>query len=537
LLVALLWTSSGGSAGSATSRRPGPLGPELESNGLTGYLTASANRGAPPSGYEYGFSFYAAVSSLQAPPTRGTQLGWTTWIIPDNRSFKKPLCPVGTYARDHWPKRGPTYRDVYQTIEGGVGEWTSEMFPTSVPKFRINGTADCYSHQIASTGWQFGPSALPPDQLGLAQLSNHLLTPPDGLTLDRSASAAVLGYGWIALPLTPAYTSRLGVPTGDQSWTLFLNAKNFRGPVAFYTPEIWSAVNASDHTGTGRGQDARPGFNSGAALEIGTTPMYRGRARNGAEYARIPKLTFATDPSGRAPLLGELQYYSKQAIWNAVANDVRNGTAPSGFDRTGIVTPHLASPHAGLRLGGDPVSLGSRFGATVIPSAGGGSGTLGMTWGKAFEAGVLPEYFKHTGGTWTPVTKDQVPAGTGLQEQTFPEASRGTFPALDTTAASPWAQSHWAAGPFSVSLSDGSTVEYVWYRFIDQPAIARLGLPAAVLRRLQAFVAAWQAASGTTGVTIAPPASGTLASLDPSLFVTPPAGLEKGYVPIVIAQR
>jgi hypothetical protein len=62
-------------------------------------------------------------------------------------------------------------------------------------------------------------------------------------------------------------------------------------------------------------------------------------------------------------------------------------------------------------------------------------------------------------------------------------------------------------------------------------------LPDSVLQRLQTFVAAWQAASGTQGVTFAAPPSGTLASLDPALFVTPPAGLEKGYVPIVIAQQ
>jgi hypothetical protein len=86
-------------------------------------------------------------------------------------------------------------------------------------------------------------------------------------------------------------------------------------------------------------------------------------------------------------------------------------------------------------------------------------------------------------------------------------------------------------------LSDGSSVQYVWYRFVDQPAIARLGLADSVRQRLQDFVAAWQAASGTQGMTIAAPSSGTLASLDPALLVSPPAGLEQGYVPIVISQQ
>jgi hypothetical protein len=530
-----LTASAQGLAGSPVTFTATGGPPALQYDGLTGYLTASANGGAPPAGYTYGVSFYSTVSTLQAGPTSGTQLGWGSWIIPDNRTFNQPLCPVGTYARDHWPERGPSYRDVYQTIEGGVGEWVSEMFPTSVPKFRVNGTADCYSHQIASTGWDFGPTALPADQLGLAQLSNRLLTPPDGLVLLGGASATVMGYGWIALPLIPAYTSPLGVPTGDQSWTLFLRAANFTGPVVLYTPEIWSAINAVDATGTGRGEDARPAYNNGVALEIGGTPRYTGRAVNGTEYARIPRMTFATDASGHAPLIGDLQYYSKQAIWDQVAAAIQNGTAPAGFDAGGVFTPSLASPGAGLSLGGDPVTLGAVFGSTVVPS-GGGSGALGMTW-SGLEEGVLPEYYRHAGSAWVPVSADAVPAETGLEHLTFPPAPRGSFPPLDLTTGTPWDPSHWAAGPFSVALSDGSSVQYVWYRFVDQPAIARLGLADSVRQRLQDFVAAWQAASGTQGMTIAAPSSGTLASLDPALLVSPPAGLEQGYVPIVISQQ
>jgi len=510
--------------------------PALQYDGLTGYLTAAANGGAPPAGYTYGVSFYSVVSTLQAAPTSGTQLGWGSWIIPDNRNFNQPLCPVGTYARDHWPERGPSYRDVYQTIEGGVGEWVSEMFPTSVPKFRVNGTADCYSHQIASTGWDFGPRTLPATQLGLAQLSNQLLTPPDGLVLQGGGSATVMGYGWLALPLIPAYTSPLGVPTGDQSWTMFLRAANFTGPVVFYTPEIWSAINAADATGTGRGEDARPAYNNGVALEIGATPRYTGRAATGTEYARIPRMTFATDASGHAPLIGDLQYYSKQAMWDQVAAAIQNGTAPAGFDAGGVFTPLLASPAAGLSLGGNPVTLGSTFGSTVVAS-GGGSGALGMTWSGGLEEGVLPEYYQHNINGWQPVAASAVPAETGLKPLTFPPAPRGSFPPLDLRVGAPWDPSHWAAGPFSVMLSDGSSVQYVWYRFVDQPAILRLGLADSVRQRLQDFVAAWQAASGTQGVTIAAPTSGTLASLDPALFVTPPTGLEQGYVPIVIAQQ
>jgi hypothetical protein len=512
--------------------------PTLSNGGLSGYLTATANGGAPPDGFTYGFSFYTEVSTLNPQLAAGTQLGWGTWLIPDNRTFTQALCPVGTYARDHWPDRGPTYRDVYQTIEGGAGMWTSEMFPTAGAKFRINGTADCYSHQIASPGWEFGPQTLPASALGLAQLSNRLLVPPDGIVTDGEASLSLLGYGWMALPLIPAYTSLEGVATGDQSWMLFLRAANFAGPVVFYTNEIWSQVNETDPTGTGRGLDAQPAFNNGVALEIAGMPMYTSHDRNGVRYARIPHLTFAATPAGGATyaavLLDDLHYYSKQAIWDAVAAGIQDSTAPAGFDPSGAMAPLLSGAAGGLTLGGVPVQLGDFF-AGVLPT-GSGSRAFALGWRDSLDPGVLPEYYRNAGSAWVPVAAARVPTETGLAQQTFPQAPRGSFPAVDTTAGSAWEPSHWAAGPFTVTLGDGSTVEYVWYRFVDQPAIARLALSPSVLQRLQAFVEAWQAASGLSGITIAPPASGSLVSLDAAQLVTPPAGLETGYVPIAIRQ-
>jgi hypothetical protein len=511
--------------------------PTLSANGLTGYLTATANGGAPPAGFTYGFSFYTSASTLNPQLAAGTQLGWGTWLIPDNRTFTQALCPVGTYARDHWADRGPTYRDVYQTIEGGAGAWTSEAFPTTGAKFRINGTADCYSNQIASPGWEFGPQALPADALGLAQLSNRFLVAPDGVVMSGGTSAALLGYAWMALPLIPAYTSPQGVATGDQSWTLFLRASNFTGPVAFYTPEIWSQVNAGDATGTGRGLDAQPAFNGGVALEIGGTPMFTSRDRNGIPYARIPRLTFpatAAANASYAALLDDIHYYSKQALWDAVAAGIQSGTAPSGFTPSGAMAPVLSNTGYGLTLGGDPVGLTS-FGPSLL-ATGSGSLAFSMGWKGALEPGVIPEYYVQSGGTWVPVPSADVPTETGLAQQTFPQAPRRSFPAVDTSAGAPWDASHWAAGPFTVTLGDGSTVEYVWYKFVDQPAIARLGLGQDVRQRLQTFVEAWQAASGLAGLTIAPPISGTLVPLDAAQFVTPPAGLETGYVPIAIRQ-
>jgi hypothetical protein len=511
---------------------------EHSTNGLTGHLTATVNGGVSQEGFTFGVSFFNSVYPLDPVPTAGTQLGWGTWLVPDNLTFTSPLCPVGTHARDNWEKeRGSTYyRDVYQTIEGGIGQWTSTHFPASIPKFRVNGTPDCYDTQIGATGWTFGGwETLPGGKLGLAQLSNRLLLPPDGLPFIDVTSNAMFGYGWIALPLIPAHTSLLGAPTGDQSWTLFFHAGNFKGPVAFFVPDAWSAISASYPTDHGRGHDARPGFVGGVAMEIASTPMFTSQDKNGVRYRRVPKLTFDVDAAGRAVLQQDVKFYSKQAMWDIFATWIENGTVTTQIDEAGIFTPPIQGSTAPITLGGDTITFDPSFYTGAIKTSA-GTDAFGMQWSSQMEPGVFPEYFKEENGTWKPIAAGQVPSETALATQTFAPAPRQLVPPLDVSSASPWASDKWSAGPFTVSLSDSSSVDYVWYKFVDQPAIARLGLSDDVRQRLQTFVESLHEHSGLDGITIPPPSAGSLASIDTAQFVTPPPGLEKGYVPIVIRQ-
>ena len=149
-------------------------------------------------------SFYSAAWPLVNTPLESFQIGLpSTWIVPDNVGYKGCLCPKGTIARDNWPERGPTYRDVFQTIEGGLGFWGSTQFASSAPKYRMNGTPDCYNTEISSPGWGFGrPDPLKGDEVGMAQLSNRLLVPPDGFTFKSGTRGELLGNAWMALPLT-----------------------------------------------------------------------------------------------------------------------------------------------------------------------------------------------------------------------------------------------------------------------------------------------------------------------------------------------
>ena len=101
--------------------------PQLVSEGLSGYISMDVP--APPDDYGFGVSLYSTAWPLLERPLADFQIGLASiWIVPDNRKIEYSLLPTGTVARDNWPERGPSYRDVFQTIEGGLGFWASTRF-------------------------------------------------------------------------------------------------------------------------------------------------------------------------------------------------------------------------------------------------------------------------------------------------------------------------------------------------------------------------------------------------------------------------
>jgi hypothetical protein len=71
---------------------------------------------------------------------------------------------------------------------------------------------------------------------------------------------------------------------------------------------------------------------------------------------------------------------------------------------------------------------------------------------------------------------------------------------------------------------------------VDQPSFQQYGWGEEKKAKLQAFVEKIHASWPVGRDYMAPPTSGSLVALDPALFVTPPKGLEIGYVPIVTHQ-
>ena len=91
----------------------------------------------------------------------------------------------------------------------------------------------------------------------------------------------------MALPLADPTTD--DPPTGDQSWTCFLSAANFKGPTAYYIPETWSKIGKLFNYPFlySRGLDARPGLMGGGAMEINTLPRFYSEDAQGTEQEQV----------------------------------------------------------------------------------------------------------------------------------------------------------------------------------------------------------------------------------------------------------
>ena len=513
------------------------VAPKQTYDGLHGYIGSRSS--TTPKAYRYGASFYSSVWSLIEQPIAGFQIGLPgTWFIPNNLdNTVTPLCPVGTIARDNWPERRPTYEDVFQTMEGGLGYWAGNIFHYGPPKYSMNATPDCYNNQIASPGWTFfgSSSPLPDNLLGIAQLSNRMLLPPDGLPFKGQPHGELVGYGYIALPLTEARSDPQ--PTGNQNWTLFLNTSNFKGPLAYYLPETWSRISHDYTFDHGRGLDARP-IRSGMAgsMEINTVPQFQSRDALGILYSKIPQLQFPIDGQNRTVLVRDVTFYSKQALFNDVESWRNGGDAPSGTISEGsLYQPSIRTWPVTYRQNGITI-IGINERAT--PSVFSGN-VFGLQWSGPGENGFakFPQYFKHQGNSRVAVDADDVPSDTLLHDKVFPQP--GSTPSHYSVGP---LQGSWSSpGPivntYEATLTDCSKVTYRWYRFIDQPVFQQYDWTDEEKNSLQAIVEKIHTSWSIDQKYLPEPSEGILASFDPALLVTPPIGLEVGYVPVVVAQE
>jgi hypothetical protein len=509
-------------------------------SGLMGYISSRSPQ--PGKGFGAGIGFYVAVYSILPEPIDNFQIGLaSTWIVPKNADNKdQPLCPSGSYARDNWPERLPTYGSVFQTIEGGLGIWESTQFRAGYkpPKFQIVGVPDCYTgNYLISPGWSNMTTAASDDKMGIAQLSNHFLTPPDGLTFQGNPNGELFGYSWMSLPLMEE--KKGPPPTGSQHWTLFLALANFKGPVAFVIPESWSKISKDYTFDYGRGLDAQEGYAGGGAQEFNTVPYFEVTDEKGITYSKVPNFIYPVDRNGKTVLMQDVRYYSNKALSDAVLKWRKGGPECSGrFDTTAnacFMATISASP---IRFAQTPEKRVLKGISRVVQTAVFDSYTFGLQWNNSPVSpnGEFPRYYKDTDSGRVAVASSEVPAK--LRELDFkPAVNRQNYTSPKTGS---WNVPGPAKGPYYSELADGSKVTYYWYRFIDQPSLQQYKNVWSDSQKaeMQSIVEKIQKSWTPDKEYMPVPRDGKpLVRIDPGLLVTPPKGLEIGYVPIVTSQE
>jgi len=504
---------------------------------MAGYLLVP--HGKVDAKYNAGFSTYvAAWPLLKNYPGQAFQSGlFGTWMFSQYEG-KKP-------------------EKIYSDIEGGLGWWRDTRFATETPKFIMGGVALNFSE------WANGPGAgkgrdwkNPKGHYAIAQLSPWVLWPPDGLNLKQGTSGELFGYGYLPLPLTAAKKTTAGkdVPTGDQCWTLFLNTANFKGPVAFFVPYFWSKPTVEKPELGGLFLDAKPSEpNKAVQMETQHIPAYIGQDAKGDTYARVAPTQFPATADGDAPLIHRITAYNKAALWDGV-----QAWFDGGKEVSGTIDPKAAAVHTFKSGGGSswqiyppntardkkvPLAWSSFATPVALDDT-----TYGYKWGKdavTKNGGTitLPEYYrrekdKKDKERWVVVSAKDVPAETGLAKVEFPRVRKPDQKPYVTPdeADGSWKKPGAKAGPFTAKLGDGSVATYSWYRFADQPALLNADLTAAERESLQKSVELLHEKWTKDREYLPPPTVGKLAHLDPAVLVTPPKGLEIGYVPIVTRQ-
>ena len=505
--------------------------------GGPGFYVTSPVAGTIPDQNKSGFSWYTTLFPLLKDSVPGLQIGLSsTWILPDVKvktpAVAQQLCGEGSnpqikaLATD--PKNGNYGYALFQTIEGSLGWWVGEKYPSTFPKYQPNVSENCYETQQATPGWGFyDGTAIPREHTGLIQITNKLLLPPDGMTFQSDLNLPQLGVSWLSLPL-PNFDHKYGNIAGSNAWTLFMNTQGFNGPVEFVAPQFWADGSLVTPIQKGLGLDTLDGFTGVLSSEWNSIPYYETTGSDGKIYSKIPQLQFPSDSNNNLVFSRDFYAYSKDALANQFATAMQNNSPlPQQINSGGTVQLKLGGESGVVYEHGDTVpSLTSLLATKPLDSG----AAFGLTLPNPSQLNLPSQYYKSDNGVRSPVSEDSVPPK--LAATTFATAVTPSF-----TYESPawWSTSPAASKTFSAQLNDGSSVDYKWYKFVDQPALQRFELTDTEKTNLQNAAEKIQKEwSGNT--LLNNPSSGTLAKLDNGLSVTPPSGLEIGYVPIVVRQ-
>lgn len=487
----------------------------------------------------YGFSYYAAVWAPVSSPFTHTNINLPFSFI---HSSAKTACKTQQVL-----EAGPRYLHAHKFKHGGF------------PKLMMSMTNDCYQSEINSLGFRYSEergacdnvlfNRLNDNDLSIVQFSNKILLPPDGLPFGGAPNGELLGTAFMSLPLTGSSADPVN------HWTLFINTKNFKGPLAYFMPEKLrdgldrNMMQSELHFG----------------MQIESLP-----STVEGDYAKIPSIKFPLlKGKGLTELVKDVFNYSNDGLYKnvrAIRDDLKrtgntNKSKIDPFfmskDTHGFKTTLFTSPteftFGDVRVTGVEPNI-----AEKVPMNNVG---LFYKWDSlkqvddvsgSMQQATFPEYMhRWAHDAWRPIDDFQLQSSSQygvLKAHTFDidGDEGGIYTVLNDQGrlSGAWASPGPAQdidgkiGPYDVLLADGSTVVYYWYRFVDQPAFKQIrgSKSTQEWNDLQNLVTVLHTSWRPDLNYIPNPTSGKLVEMDPGLIVCPPRGLEHGYVPIVVAQ-
>ena len=235
----------------------------------------------------------------------------------------------------------------------------------------------------------------------------------------------------------------------------------------------------------------------------------------------------------------DVRYYSAKALADSVLNWRDGGNACTGRFNTSDDACYLAPIKAApISFGQTPDRIPLKGIDRVVNTKVFDDYTFGLQWNNSPVSpnGDFPRYYKQTDTGRVAVPASDVPES--LREKEFrPAVNKNTYISPERGS---WVSPGPTKGPYYARLADGSKITYYWYRFIDQPSLQQYKnvWTEEMFSNLQDIVEKIQRNWTPDKEYMPAPRDGKpLIAIDPALLVSPPKGLEIGYVPIVTRQE
>ena len=330
---------------------------------------------------------------------------------------------------------------------------------------------------------------------------------------------------------------------------------NFAGPVGYFIPEFWAERWDSPNPSPGSAalpDLGKPGHGlsmGGGAFEWNTLHNYK----SADGYFKIPKMKLPLGEDGSTTLFKDARGYDNADIYDpleaALASggtldasklmsggkpiDCVNGSDPATYRLDGThANPgdyliNVGELHTSTDGAGNCRWTFTPNATDDAPGAGGGAGADGS----------LPQYFSPE---LQPIPAAKAPAEL-VSIKFATKKDMGAYDGLTSPPAGGCAAEPGPATPelYCVQTTSPSWIAYKWYKFVEQPAFSRAKLTATEASYLQQRVENLHkllGASDDAGKWIKEKGLPTekLATVDTAQLVTPPEGLELGYVPVVL---